>query len=223
MAYHKASAEASVAHGLKYVIGETNSIACQGLAGLSDTFASSLWAADYALYGASVGVSQMFWHMGTGYRYNAWQATQNGTTAPGPRPLYYGNLLLAQALSAGNKQVVQILSTPTTAGYAIYGASKPRQRPGLKAIALVNFNVYNATATPGRARSQIDFQLPAECSGKKATLQRLTAASVDARDGVTFGGQSVSLTGDITGRKEVEKVKGGVVSVKASEAVLISF
>lgn len=223
MAYHKTSADASIAHGLKYVLGETNSIACQGLAGLSDVFASSLWSVDYALYAASAGVSRMFWHMGTGYRYAAWQATQNGTTAPGPRPLYYGNWLIAEALAGGNKQVVQILSTDTSAGYAIYGAGKPRSRPGLQAITLVNLAVYNATATPGAPRGQVEFQLPAECKGKKASVQRLTAPGVEAREGVSFGGQSVGLSGDIGGPKVVEAVKDGIVSVKASEAVLVSF
>ena len=223
MEYHKVSADASVARGLKYVIGETNSIACQGLAGLSDVFASSLWSVDYGLCAASVGVSRIFWHMGTGYRYAAWQAVQNGTTAPGPRPLYYGNWLLAEALGGENKQVVSILSTSTLAGYAVYGTGKPHQRPKLQSIALVNFDVYNATATPGAARTQVDFQIPAELSGKKVSVRRLTAASVDARDGVTFGGQSVSLSGNIGGPKAVEKVTNGVVSVKASEAVLISF
>jgi hypothetical protein len=223
MAYHKTSAAASEARGLKYVIGETNSIACQGLAGLSDVFASSLWSVDYALYAASVGVSKIFWHMGTGYRYAAWQAIQNGTTAPGPRPLFYGNWLLAEALSGGNKQVVPLLSTDKLAGYAIYQAGNPHKRPNLKHIALVNLNVFNATATPGAARSQIDFQLPVERSGNKAAVRRLTAAGVEAREGVTFGGQSVGLGGDIGGPKIVEKVRNGVVTVKASEAVLISF
>jgi hypothetical protein len=223
MAGHKIWAAASEAQGLKYVIGETNSIACQGLAGLSDVFAASLWSVDYALYAAAVGVSKIFWHTGTGYRYSAWQGIQNGTTAPGPRPLYYGNWLLAQALSGGNKQVVPLLSTPTLAGYAIYGASKPHQRSALISIALVNLNVYNATATPGAARGSIDFQLPAECASKKGSVQRLTAPGVEAREGVKFGGQTVSLTGEITGAKTVEKVKNGIVNVKSSEAVLISF
>ena len=220
MRYHKVSADASAAKGLKYVIGETNSIACQGLAGLSDVFASSLWSVDYALYAASVGVTKLFWHMGTGYRYSAWQGVQNGTTAPGPRPLYYGNWLLAEALNGPNKQVVPIVNTSTLAGYAIYGASKPKQRSKLEAIALVNIDVYNATATPGAARGSVDFKLPAECATQKASVRRLSAGSVDARDGVTFGGQSASLSGEITGRKTVQN---GVVNVKASEAVLISF
>ena len=88
---------------------------------------------------------------------------------------------------------------------------------------MVNFDVYNATATPGAARGSVDFQLPAQCAQQKASVRRLTAAGVESRDGVTFGGQSVSLSGEITGEKAVEMVKNGVVNVKASEAVLISF
>ena len=161
--------------------------------------------------------------MGTGYRYSAWQGVQNGTTAPCPRPLYYGNWLIASALDGPGKQVVPIVNTSSLAGYAIYSSSKPKQRSKLESIALVNFDVYNATATPGAARGSVDFQLPAQCAQQKASVRRLTAAGVESRDGVTFGGQSVSLSGEITGEKAVEMVKNGVVNLKASEAVLISF
>jgi hypothetical protein len=66
MAYHANASAFSKSHGLEYVIGETNSIACQGLAGVSDIFGAAVWAIDYALYAASLNVSAMYWHMGTG-------------------------------------------------------------------------------------------------------------------------------------------------------------
>ncbi|KAL6707248.1 hypothetical protein ACN47E_004236 [Coniothyrium glycines] len=225
MRYHESAAAYTTARGLPYVLGETNSIACQGLAGVSDVFGAAIWAIDYALYAAAIKVSGIYWHMGTGYRYAAWQAVQNGTTTPGPRPLYYGNLFIASALGGANKQVVSISNTSSVAGYAIYSASKPKRPAVLESIVVVNMDVYNSTATPTQSRPSVNFALPSNClrSGSKTTVRRLTAAGAEVRDGITFAGRTVRLDGKISGRETSEEVKNGAVNVKASEAVLISF
>lgn len=222
MNYHQSAAAYSVSKGLPYVIGETNSIACQGLAGVSDVFGAAVWSVDYALYSASVNVSNMYWHMGTGYRYSAWQATQNGTTAPGPRPLYYGNWMVATALGNSKAQVVPIVNTTSLAGYAIY--SGKQRSSGLKSIVLVNMDVYNSTSTPVTSRTSVDFKIPEQLGGIncKASVRRLSAAGAEAQTGITFAGRTVGLDGSISGYESKERVENGVVNVKASEAVLIS-
>jgi hypothetical protein len=222
MDYHVGASAYTMARGLPYVIGETNSIACQGLAGVSDVFGAAIWSVDYALYAASLNVSSLYWHMGTGYRYAAWQATQNGTTVPGPRPLYYGNWFVATALGASNAQVVPIVNTTSLAGYAIY--SRKRRRSELQSIVLVNMEVYNSTSTPASQRMSVDFELPSSLVGKKSktSVRRLSAAGAEVQDGIAFAGQTVALDGKITGKEAKEQVRGGIVNVKASEAVLVS-
>jgi hypothetical protein len=222
MNYHAAASSYSVAKGLPYVIGETNSIACQGLAGVSDVFGAAVWSVDYALYAASLNVSRMYWHMGTGYRYAAWQATQNGTTAPGPRPLYYGNWLVATALGDSDAQVVPIVNTTSLAGYAIY--SSKRHRSELKSVVLVNMEVFNSTSSPATQRSSVDFALPKSLGGKnsRVSVRRLTAAGAEVRDGIAFAGRTVALDGTISGYETKEPVANGVVNIKASEVVVIS-
>jgi hypothetical protein len=221
MAYHAHASAYSVSKGLPYVIGETNSIACQGLAGVSDVFGAAVWSVDYALYAASLNVSALYWHMGTGYRYAAWQATQNGTTTPGPRPLYYGNWFVAAALGEGEAKVVPIVNTTSLAGYAVY--ANKRKSTVLRSIALVNQEVYNSSSSVAGERASVAFRLPEElCGDKKVYVQRLTAAGAEVREGITFGGRDVALDGKITGEVTKERVENGVVHVKASEAVLIS-
>lgn len=220
MNYHTSAAAYTVSRGLPYVIGETNSIACQGLAGASDVFGAAVWSIDYALYAASINVSNMYWHMGTGYRYSAWQSTQNGTTSPGPRPLYYGNWFIATALG-NSAQVVPIVNTTSLAGYAIY--SGRRHKSGLQSIVLVNMEVFNSTSTPANQRTSIDFELPSKLEGKKLTVRRLNAAGAEAKDGITFAGRTISSDGSVNGQEVMEKIPRGIVNVKASEAVLISF
>lgn len=211
-----------MAKGLPYVIGETNSIACQGLAGASDVFGAAVWSVDYALYAASLNVSNIYWHMGTGYRYSAWQATQNGTTIPGPRPLYYGNWLTATALGDSDAQVVPIVNTTSLSGYAIY--SSKRHRTELKSLVLVNMEVFNSTSTPSTQRSSVDFALPTKFGGKnsKASVRRLTAAGAEVKDGIVFAGRTITLDGTISGYEMKERVANGMVNVKASEVVVIS-
>lgn len=223
MAYHASASAYSVSKNLPYVIGETNSIACQGLAGVSDVFGAAVWSVDYALYAASLNVSALYWHMGTGYRYAAWQATQNGTTAPGPRPLYYGNWFVAKALGEGEKKVVSIVNTTALAGYAIYESGEESSK--LKNVVLVNQEIFNSSTSAAGERGSVAFHLPRELCGDKvkASVQRLTGAGAEVREGIKFAGQTVALDGKIEGSEAREVVQDGVVKIKATEAVLISF
>jgi hypothetical protein len=223
MRFHRNASAYTVSLGLAYVLGETNSIACQGATNVSDVFGAALWSVDYAFYAASLNVSKIFWHMGTGYRYAPWQATQSGTVAPGPRPLYYGNWLIATALGKTDAQVVPIVNTTKLAGYAVY--SSGRHRVHLQSLVLVNMDIFNSTSTPARQRSSVDFELPDQLAGKnaKATVRRLTAPGIEAKEGLTFSGRSVALDGKIVGKDDKERVIKGVVNVKASEAVVVSF
>ncbi|KAL1601681.1 hypothetical protein SLS60_006596 [Paraconiothyrium brasiliense] len=221
MVYQAMSSAYSVSKGLTYVIGETNSIACQGLAGVSDVFGAALWSVDYALYAASLNVSNIYWHMGTGYRYAAWQATQNGSTTPGPRPLYYGNLFVATALGEGNTQVVSIVNTTSLAGYAVYSSSI--RGSSLRSIVLVNMDVFNSTSTPAGSRPSAGFVLPSDLPNKhsKISVQRLTASGAEVSEGISFAGQIVAIDGKITGNRKKEMLIGNTVEVPASEAVLL--
>lgn len=163
--------------------------------------------------------------MGVGYRYAAWQAVQNGTTTPGPRPLYYGNWFIATALGGAGKQVVTITNTTSLAGYAVYSAARPKKRAVLENIVLVNMDVYNSTAIPAQPRPSVDFEIPKDCLTRSsgAKVRRLTAAGAEVKDGIAFAGRTVGLDGTIAGKDTYEKLKDGKVNVKASEAVLISF
>ena len=222
MAYQASASAYTAAQGIPYVIGETNSIACQGLAGVSDVFGAAIWSIDYALYAASLNVSRMYWHMGTGYRYASWQATRNGTTMPGPRPLYYGNWFTATALGNEETQVIPVVNTSSLAAYAIYSSNRHQQK--LRSIVAVNMEVYNSTSTPVDQRQTAAFELPASLLSTKRpiSVRRINAAGAEAQDGIKFAGQTIDLNGKITGKEVREIVENRVVNVRASEAVLIS-
>ncbi|KAK7722282.1 hypothetical protein SLS64_000819 [Diaporthe eres] len=242
MWYHEVLGNFSASQGVPYVLGETNSISCQGTHLVSDVFASALWAVDYVLYVASLQVSRLYFHMGTAYRYSPWQPITVNGTAPFAKPLYYGNLLTASALSGGNKQVQVLLNETSLTAYALFDAgsngssavsaqSIAARQPTLTSLVVLNLNIYNSTFTTPRPYTNFDFTLPTGVSNGSSDIQvhRLTAPGVETASNVTFAGQHVdNNSGEITGEKIVEEVEDlgdSKIRVKVGdgEAVLIIF
>lgn len=172
-------------------IDEMNSISCGGQRGLSDSYASALWAVD-ALYAmARVGVDGVnihtvpkainqlfsFHHPGTG-----WVGSVN--------PLYYGLLMFAQAAPPGSR-LLRIAGQPPGA-VRVWAT---RATDGSVRTVLINDGVNTQTvklrlATPGG-------------NGPGGVLERLQAPSVTALGGITLGGQSFdtqTTTGQLAGQ-----------------------
>ena len=223
MYYHDFLSNYSVAQGIPYVIGETNSISCQGEAGISDVFGAALWSIDYILYGATRKVSRMYFHQGTPYRYSAWQPIKINDTDAQPKALYYGNLFTSTALAGGNKQVDILVNETSFTAYAIYDAVNTTDESignasQLDSIVLVNLNMFNSTQ-PATERPYIAVTLPTVASN--AEVRRLTAPGVEAKDGISWAGKNVTQDGYIVGQEVVEGVENGQVSIGAGEALLI--
>ena len=88
------------------LLGEFNSASCGGIPGVSDTFAATLWAMDYALQLASVGYSGAFIHTRErGVSYNLFDPPPNGDESAGwtTGSTYYALLPVAEALSSSSK------------------------------------------------------------------------------------------------------------------------
>lgn len=154
----------------------------------------------------------MYFHQGTPYRYSAWQPIPYLGLPATPRPLYYGNLFMAQLLQGGHKQVGLLTNTTFFTSYGIYTFGK------LTDVAIINFNIYNSTSTGPREYMRVD--LPQASS--KSVVRRLTAPGAEVKDGITFAGITVSAEGELSGGK-LEKVEGNKqILVGASEAVLVT-
>ena len=60
--------------GATYHMGETNTVACHGKDGLSNTMGALLWMIDYAFYMATLGADRLFFHNGKGdFFYSMWE------------------------------------------------------------------------------------------------------------------------------------------------------
>jgi len=75
--------EAAKSIGATYHIGETNSVACHGKDGVSNTMGAVLWEIDYALFLASAGADRLFFHNGKGdFVYSMWEPVALNSSAP---------------------------------------------------------------------------------------------------------------------------------------------
>ena len=157
-------------------IGEINSVACGGKAGVSDTFASALWALDALFAVARSGADGVNVHTFPGARYGlfTFHRTLTGWSAF-VRPEYYGLMMFAQAAPPGSR-----LLAATSTGSPKVRAWATRAPDGTIRVVLINDDV--------RHSHVVCVRLPERAP--TVTLERLTAPSARARTGVTLGGQS---------------------------------
>lgn len=164
------------AAGLPFRMAEGNSCYNAGKPGVSDTFASALWAADYCLQLAALGCVGINLHSGAnGYYSPIVGSIGAGFTA---RPEYYG-LLLAQQF-AGASLIATKLDAHGANVTAYAAAAGPS---GLVAL----FNKDSQDVEVVIVESGAHF--------KRARAERLQAPAIDAKSGVTFGGNTVTAAG----------------------------
>ncbi|KAL5373210.1 hypothetical protein DPSP01_012905 [Paraphaeosphaeria sporulosa] len=217
-----------------YILGEGNSLARQGIGGVSNSFGAALWGFDYALTLVSKGIGRWHMHQGTNYRYQAWQPIQTKNTTKGTKAPYYGNVATAAFLGDLTKDRPKIvdlgLPHDFQSAFASYKSGK------LAKIAIINLQSYNTSddnpfkSSSPRPVETYAVQVPSRCNG--ASLQRLAANGSDAITGVTFDGFSyaaeldegrpVRLSNVTRGEKVFAKRGQLLIEVPASSAVIVN-
>jgi Glycosyl hydrolase family 79 C-terminal beta domain len=186
--------------GLPFRMTETNSCYQGGKPGVSDTFASALWAADLMYRLAQAGAIGVNFH-GGGY---GWYTPVAGTRENGfmARPIYYGMLLFAVA-GAGRLVMTQMDGTGD-GSVSAYGLQSDEE---LKVV-IVNKSL------------DTDATLTVNASGtKKASVMRLMAPRVDETTDVTFGGSVVGNYGGwIPTVAQAPAVSRGVLALEVPKA-----
>ncbi len=159
-------------------VDELNSVACRGRAGVSDTFASALWATDALFALARAGVDGVNIHTLPHTAYELFQFRhRDGRWSARVRPVYYGLQLFAQAAPAGS-QLLTLTRHGSDSGLSAWAT---RATDGTVRVVVINKD-------PRRGRS-IAIRAPAGAGGG-VTVERMLAPSVHARGGVTLGGNS---------------------------------
>lgn len=184
--------------GLPFVIGEGNSIACGGQAGVSDVFASALWAVDVLATHAFFSSGWRFHGCPSG-PYTAIAYDDVTQDVPDVRPMFYGLYAFAQFA----RGVAPVNATVTTSN-ALVRAHAFTSPSGAWRVAVV----HKDPAAQGAAR--VTVRLPAGAgAGGNAMLSRLTAPSASATSGVAYRGRTWdgSTTGAPSGTPVDEVVK----------------
>ncbi len=163
-------------HGLPFRVAEMNSASCEGTAGVSDTFASALWALDTLFNMASVGVDGVNFHMLPGSHYELFTASHDPTGAwqAFVHPEYYGLMMFAQAFPPGARLL------PVSAPSGPVKIWSTLDANGTTRVVLINQDP--------SAEHDVSLQLPG--APPAASLETLNAPSIDATSGVTLGGQT---------------------------------
>ncbi len=163
-------------HRLGLRIAEMNSASCEGKAGVSDSFASALWALDTMFNFASRGVEGVNFHMLPGSHYELFTVSQTpqGAWQAFVHPEYYGLMMFAQAFPPG----ARLLPVTAPAGPVKVWATEAADG----SVRIVGIN-QDATA-----EHDVDVTVP----GATATgsLETLSAPSLAATSGVSVGGQT---------------------------------
>jgi hypothetical protein len=174
---------AATAHnrGLKFRVDEMNSVSNSGRAGISNTFASSLWILDTLFNLAYVGVDGVNLHTLPNAAYQLFSFTNTaGAWHASVSPEYYGAYMFAQAFPPGARLLPVTAPSGSVKVWATDGAD------GHTRVVLINKD----PSTP----VTVNLQLPTDVG--PAQLQRLTAPSIDATSGVSFDGQSFDSSKD---------------------------
>jgi Glycosyl hydrolase family 79, N-terminal domain len=161
--------------GLPFRLAETNSCYGGGKEGVSDTFASALWGADYMFRIAQAGGIGVNFH-GGGY---GWYTPIAGTRAKGfeTRPLYYGMKLFREA-SAGELLDTNLSTAPD--GLRVYAVQRADGHVTLTALNL-------------SLDHPIELALEQRLTGK--SLIRLKAPGATAKTGEMLGDATIGADG----------------------------
>jgi hypothetical protein len=211
----EAAVRAAHSRGVAIRADEVNSVSCEGLPGLSDSFASALWILDELFGLAQAGVDGVNIHTLPHVSYEPFSFSRPaGRWQARVEPLYYGLLLFARAAPAGS----ELLATSHRADAALQTWATRDSRRTVRVV-LIN-------ESPDR---RLTLAVRAPGPTRSATLEWMEAPGLTATSGVTLAGQSygsVTTTGRLVGRRRaisLEPVRGRyVVSLAPASAALLT-
>ena len=197
------------AAGLKFRLTEFNSVTCGGKPGVSNTFATALWAPDALFTAMRAGVDGANLHVRPNAINAAFSINQSGLE---PRPVAYGLMLFTRTLGPGARLVPLHLAAARSLNLSAWAV---RIRGRILHVLLID---------KGSRTVRVDLHVPATGS---ATVQRLLAPSPYSRTGVTLDGQQLDHAGKWTGTPRTETIgpaaRGGyVLTLARRSAALMS-
>ncbi|KAF8320735.1 hypothetical protein DL93DRAFT_2073392 [Clavulina sp. PMI_390] len=217
-----------------FMMFETNTASCAGFSGLSDSFAAALWAADWSMTLAYSNFSGALFHFGgQNAAYNAFTPPPSNYSSEyqwTTGPIYYANLMVAEALGSSNaSQVVDLQlnsDNDYTVGYGIYENGVPAR------ILLINFmdDLQTGSAAFTGSVHIGGVNGIADTTPSTVDVRYLSAPSVSEKFNITWAGQTLGGQFECDGRLQgtqttttvtCDSTNGCAITVPAPGAALI--
>lgn len=167
---------------------EVNSISCGGNPGVANAFATALWAPDALFSMVQAGVDSVSWHIRPGQLNAPFLLPGNGIQA---MPELYGLAVFAQMITPG----AELLNSTVSSALHVKGWAVRTGR-GTRVL-LINKGGRPANVT-----------LRLGTGNEPGFVRRLTAPSIVAENGVTWGGQHINSQGHWAGHLVTMRVGG---------------
>jgi hypothetical protein len=167
--------------GLRFRLTEFNSITCGGKTGVSNTFATALWAPDALFTAMRTGVDGANLHV----RANAINAPFTINRAGlVPRPLLYGLMMFTRTLGPKARLIRLHLAAARALNLSAW------------AVEIRGHILHVLLIDKGNRTVRVDLRVP---TTRPATVQRLLAPSAYSRTAITLNGQQLNSAGKWTG------------------------
>jgi hypothetical protein len=187
---------------------EINSVTCGGVKGVSDTFATALWAPDALFELVRAGVESASVHVRANAINMAFSLTSRGLVA---YPLLYGMVLFERTLGPG----AQLIPVRVTAS--------PSLHLKIWAVRLNGGAMHVLLLDKGPRSVRVRLALP--FTGV-ATVERLTAPAITSKTNVRLGNQHLTRLATWAGPPSTETIRprpgGYVLSVPRYSAALVT-
>jgi hypothetical protein len=194
--------------GLPVRLTEINSVTCGGRRGVSNTFATALWAPDALFELLRAGASSAAVHVRANAINMAFSLSRHGLVA---HPLLYGLSLFSRTLGKGTQLI------PLRA----HGQASLRLKAW--AVRSTTNTVHVLLINKGNHAGRVALNIP---GAGVATAQRLIAPSARATTAVTLGGQHLDARGRWVGKPASETLPRGAggyrVTIPATSATLVT-
>lgn len=182
-AYLQGMSVIAAAHGLPYRISEGNSIWGQGKPGVSNVFASALWALDFMWSVAeNNGQGVNFHGGGVRFVYSPINAANGITTA---RPAYYAMLAFKYGATGNKILAPQIINRNVQDNYSVHSSIN---RDKSTSITFINKEL----------QKDFSFTIQLTQDASSMSISRLSAPSLTSATGITFAGSTVNEDGTFT-------------------------
>lgn len=212
--------------GLSVRLTEINSVTCGGTLGVSNTFATALWAPDALFELMNAGVEGVNLHARVSSINRPFSFTRQGLET---RPLLYGLILFKRMLGGGARLVPVHVRTGRSLNLKVWAVRADDSLdvgPGNTSVggSLIRnpLNVLLINKGPGSAR--ITLHLPTRNRG---FVERLLAPSASSTSGVTLEGQYLNHQANWQGKPKLEIIRptrdgSYVLTVRGESAALVT-